>query len=625
MKIIRPIDLAAEGAVSSNAPGDGFTEWEYLGRDNQFPGAIVTIANDTAYAANNSAGPSVEFFDLATSDKTGEFSGIAGGGTEIVGLSASPDGDYLAILVKFTSVSPAAYLAYIFDTATWQEVYSDLVSGGPTLRLTGWRQDSAALFYTKEDQSAKSLTSMAVEVANWVGAESGNILTGFSSYAQISSFYPFGKSSVDSAGNHYVSTRVFYSGALSATLLSKTPQSGASSDHHQVPYLANGVFVNDSRGEGGLYGGTSSPYFFALSNLSQVGAPSGLSGYNINSVSLSKDGLEIAVQSGSVQPYNRRFSSSDYSALTAFPATDYYQDVIYGANYVAFLRAAGSYDIVEIATNSLLEQTNPTVTAGDIYTYGDRNYEALEDNSDRPDLGAQLEVPTWLNLGAINPLRMFDAKLDSRTTAPSPLTITVTPGVITNGLALFNVSAASVQVVMDDPTDGVVYDSGAIQMLDNSAVNNWWDFFFAPYLEKADLALIDLLFYPDATLTITLSSDGGEVALGELVLGRVQNIGEAQYGTSVGIIDASTKERDVFGNFEIIERKFSKRAEFDVSVPTSSASGMQRILAQYRATPVVWVGNMGLEATIVYGFYRDFQINFSHYSLSDATITVEGL
>ncbi|OJT01237.1 hypothetical protein BEE62_14910 [Marinobacter nauticus] len=331
------------------------------------------------------------------------------------------------------------------------------------------------------------------------------------------------------------------------------------------------------------------------------------------------------VQSSSVQPYNRRIIASDYSAGTAFPVSENFNDVEYSDSYVVFLRSDGSYEIVDIATNSLLEQTNPTVTAGDIYTYGNRNYEALEDNSDRPDLGAQLEVPTWLDLGYINPLRMFDTKLDSRTTAPSPLTITVTPGMITNGLALFNVSAATVQVTMDDPTDGQVYDSGAIQMLDNSAVNNWWDFFFAPYLEKADLALIDLPPYPDATLTITLSSDGGDVALGEMVLGRVQNIGEAQYGTSVGIIDASTKERDIFGNFEIIERKFSKRAEFDVSVPTSSASGMQRILAQYRATPVVWVGNMGLEATIVYGFYRDFQINFSHYSLSDATITVEGL
>jgi hypothetical protein len=251
-------------------------------------------------------------------------------------------------------------------------------------------------------------------------------------------------------------------------------------------------------------------------------------------------------------------------------------------------------------------------------------YEVLTNNTDQPDLGALLDPPSWLDLGVVNPLRMFDGKLDNVTVANSPLTINITPDQIVNGIAIFNIDATTVQITMTDPIDGLVYDSGEIDLIDSGIITGWYEFFFAQRLQKFDLVKVDIPTYPNATITIT-ALDENEITIGEIVAGKNQNLGVSQYGSSVGIIDFSRKEQDQFGNFVITPRRFSKRAEYDIKVNTSSNSGLQRTLSDFRTTPIVWIGDENKLETVVYGYYRNFDILIAGPSLSDCTITVEGL
>jgi len=109
------------------------------------------------------------------------------------------------------------------------------------------------------------------------------------------------------------------------------------------------------------------------------------------------------------------------------------------------------------------------------------------------------------------------------------------------------------------------------------------------------------------------------------VLGQTSTLGVALYGTSIRLRDFSRKERDDFGNFVIQERDFSKVAEFDVAVDTANISAVQRTVAQYRAKPVVWIGEAAYESTIIYGFCTDFGVSISGPTISDPTFSVEGL
>lgn len=652
MKIIRPMD-GIEDKSSNDAPADGFVQWQTIGRNflTSISDLVISCNQTTLFAVNESPSFSKTLyaFDLDTgSDVTLPFTLS---NFDIRDMAASPDGQYLAIRGwKDGSYTSANRELRVYSLSTGSVLFA--INQVASFANICWSPDSGMLAFIASNSS--NTTPMVVSPSNWaVVGDIDNIdamyLETFPSGSFSASWgYGFGGFTAGPDGIYY-SLYTFQSYVQGSPPNDFRYHIKKSILGLLTPAGSNTYVTRDSQGPTTnpvvgayptpsllTYNGEKSHilgylegdfYAFSETTLAEDTDVPSMPGITQQSISRSLDGQEFVVTNNSVQPYLRQFSSTSYTQTGSLDAATggFTDNIRYSSDYIVFGAPEGGYGLIDVLTGDRITQVNPSVTNGDIYTYQSRNYEALTDNNDRPDLGAIADPPTWLNMGVVNPLRMFDGKLDSRTTAPDALTITVNPGVIANGLALFNVSAQSVQVTIDDPVDGMVYDSGDIAMLDNSAVSNWWEFFYSPYVAKADLALTDLPPYPDAEITITISNPGDVAAIGEMVLGRIQSIGEIQYGTNVGIIDSSTKERDVFGNFEIIERKFSKRAEFDVSMTTGSVSGVQRILAGYRASPVVWIGATDYEATIIYGFYRDFQINFSHYSLSDATITVEGL
>ena len=265
-----------------------------------------------------------------------------------------------------------------------------------------------------------------------------------------------------------------------------------------------------------------------------------------------------------------------------------------------------------------------TYNQGDKRIYLNRIYEVLATTTaDIPTDGIKKDPPTWLDAGATNRWRMFDESVGSLTEQTGSIAVVVTPGAVINSLALFNVRGRDAVVELTDPVDGLVYEK-TVQLID-AGVTNWYDYFFAPIPRQTDFVLLDIPAYGTAALSVTVNNSDASAAVGNFVIGRQSTIGAAVYGTSVGIIDYSRKTTDAFGNTTILQRAFSKRAEYDVAVETSQVGFVQRLLASVRSSPVVWIGEKDSEATIVFGYYRDFSINISTPSVSDATITVEGL
>lgn len=280
-------------------------------------------------------------------------------------------------------------------------------------------------------------------------------------------------------------------------------------------------------------------------------------------------------------------------------------------------------------SSNVAEDEYPPWTAG-TYTQGARRilghrvYEVLaESTSDAPLAGLVTVPPTWLDLGVTNRWRMFDDKVGSVTSHAGTVDVELRPGQVFNAVALLNLTGRDAVVTMTDPVDGVVYERD-LQLVD-AGVTNWYDWFFAPIGRQADFVLLDLPAYGTATLRVRVENADDTAAVGELVLGRQVELGVALYGTGVGIIDYSRKSTDEFGVTTVVKRDYSKRCEFDVAVDTELVGYVQRTLAGIRARPVVWIGDDAHEATLVYGYYRDFSISISTPSYSDATITVEGL
>ena len=255
-----------------------------------------------------------------------------------------------------------------------------------------------------------------------------------------------------------------------------------------------------------------------------------------------------------------------------------------------------------------------------------RTYQAVVDPSTTtdPEVGVLTDPPSWVDVGATNRWAMFDTVNSSASETTAQLVVTLTPGQIVNSVAGFSIEQVTdANVTVTDPIEGIVYNQD-LPFSDDSAVSDWYQYYFSPIVRAAEFILLDLPAYPNAVLTITFN--GNNIKVGSFVIGSQLDIGIANFGTSVQLLDFSRKETDAFGNVVITPGRTSKLVNYDVTIDRSKVSYVFNTLSKLTSIPCVWVGTDDLnDETLVFGYYRDFQNNVSSPTITDATLTIEGL
>ena len=283
-----------------------------------------------------------------------------------------------------------------------------------------------------------------------------------------------------------------------------------------------------------------------------------------------------------------------------------------------------------LTASNVPETDAPAWTAG-TYSLGTQRiydhhvYEVIvATTSARPDIGAAATPPSWLDLGATNRFKMFDQIISTQTVYAAEIDVDITPGAIINSAAFFGLSGNEITLTMTDPIDGVVYtETRSLQ--DNTLIIDWYTYFFEEIAFLPDMVFLNLPAYGSAMLTAYVDGGAGDAKVGEVIIGKQRTLGVSNFGTSVSIIDYSVKSTDDFGNTVITTRAYSKRADYDVTVETAAVAAVQKALADIRTTPTVFIGDQNRPETVVYGFYKQFNIVLSTPSISDCSIEVEGL
>lgn len=283
-----------------------------------------------------------------------------------------------------------------------------------------------------------------------------------------------------------------------------------------------------------------------------------------------------------------------------------------------------------LTSTNVLENDYPAWVAG-TYTLGTRRiwqhkiWEVIiASTTSQPDTGAAATPPEWQLISATNRYKMFDGVISTQTSRTGTIAVTVTPGDIVNAVAFFGLAGNTINVTMTDPVEGTVYNQTK-SLQDNTLISDWYTYFFESVYQKTDAVFADLPSYLNAVITVTVNAGAATASCGEMVMGRQRTLGLSNFGTSVSIQDYSRKTTDDFGNVVIEQRAFTKRADYDVTVETSRVSVVQKALADIRTTPTVFIGEEDRPETVVYGFYRSFNIIISTPTLSDCSLEVEGL
>lgn len=235
----------------------------------------------------------------------------------------------------------------------------------------------------------------------------------------------------------------------------------------------------------------------------------------------------------------------------------------------------------------------------------------------------------WVEVSATNRWKAFDQKISDRVENTGSIEYTFEEdATYITSVVLFGLSGETANVTVTDlgGADGEVYNE-TVSLIDNDDVIDWYTFFFEEIRYLTEAQFLDIPPYIDARVEVTVSGGVSDtIQVGQLVMGFPLNIGFTTYGTTIGIEDYSRKEVDDYGNPVIVQRNFSRTADFDVQYLTSTARRVQKFLADYRATPLVYIGSRDPEyGTTIYGFYRRFDLTLQGPSYSLASIEVEGL
>lgn len=248
-------------------------------------------------------------------------------------------------------------------------------------------------------------------------------------------------------------------------------------------------------------------------------------------------------------------------------------------------------------------------------------YESLVNNNTTDPLTSPLD---WLEIGVSNYFAMFDSKDSTQTVNNNEIVVEIEFNSVVDAIALMNLDGAlSVRFEAWRGIDDVKVLDMTVSLSEN-VVFDWYSYFFAGFKEVTNFISFSLPTIRNGRGRMTLIGD--VVKIGSLIYGKAFDIGGTVYPFSTGIQDFSTKDRDPFGNFSIVERAFNYEMSANVIINNSRIDAVQQFLAKYRATPLVWAATEdGTSHGVIFGFYTDGVIQRNTIAYGELPLQITGV
>lgn len=227
----------------------------------------------------------------------------------------------------------------------------------------------------------------------------------------------------------------------------------------------------------------------------------------------------------------------------------------------------------------------------------------------------------WIAVSPTNRWKMFDSSNSTQTMRANAMTYVLRPAVTVNTIGILNATGITTVRVR---VSGTAYD----QFIDMNSLppeSSWYAWGFAIRVSRTQIVIQNVANNPGGDITIDITG-GTELGIGVLVLGQERTFGKgARYGARLGIQDYSRKETNDYGDTILVPRAFARKSSLETTLSAEEVDVTFDLMATLRATPCLWLGTNLYASTVVFGYYKDFEITISYATESDMTIELEGL
>jgi hypothetical protein len=285
-------------------------------------------------------------------------------------------------------------------------------------------------------------------------------------------------------------------------------------------------------------------------------------------------------------------------------------------------------DSVLIATD-VAESAFPVWSAGTTYALGARVHlvstHKVYESAIAGNIGNNpASTLQWVEVGPTNRWAIFDRSNSTQTAKSTSFFYELAPVNAFNAVALLGLTGAqTLRVRVDHTTLGSLYDR-TLDLTSLPAQAGWWEWFYGERRGPTLAVLADVPGIIGSELRIDVTGTTA-LAAGVLVFGQAKEIGLlVQQGARVGIQDYSRKEVNEFGDTVLVQRAFARRASFDLPIKAELVDEAIDYLASIRATPCLFIAPR-YESAVIYGFYKEFDVNIAYSAVSECSLQVEGL
>lgn len=257
------------------------------------------------------------------------------------------------------------------------------------------------------------------------------------------------------------------------------------------------------------------------------------------------------------------------------------------------------------------------------YIYESVNAATNTGHDPADDEQAPTGVPVWWVLvGKTNRWKMFDNKNSSQTVNADLIAVELLITRRPNAVALLNVEATSIQVIQKDGM-GIEVFNETYSMIETSGEPGFYNWFFQQIRRKTDIYIDGLKPISSGTILVNLFNAGTNAKCGTCIVGYSEQYGETQLGAEVGIIDFSVKKQNEFGDYEVLERAFSREGRFQIFLENGLVDRLQALLASRRALSTLYIASTDFKSTHIFGFYTDMRnvIQYNEHSLFSIDVT----